>query len=291
MQGLGAYTIFASNLICSTGYFLYFSYTMKQLLVLLIVLCHNVLPAQELAIPVKFLSNSKGGQQRFLGIDAFGWEYTIVDNEFRKQKDNHILKYRNLSLGEIYKADLQNPLQIVLFYRKFNTAVLLDNQLNETSRINFSNIPQPLIAEAAGLASQNRLWVYDISTQQLGLYDLAQGSFKTITPPFTDNIKYYQNDYNYFYWIDSTNKCFMANVFGNVGTLGTVPAYDKVQILSANELILQKDNKLYFYNLEKQKQTPISVTEKSFQSFHYASQILTIFTDSEINTYKIILPK
>ena len=83
----------------------------------------------------------------------------------------------------------------------------------------------------------------------------------------------------------------MANVFGNVGALGTVPAYDRIQIISANEVILQKDNSIYFYNLEKQTQTPISVTEKSFQSFHYASQILTIFTDSEINSYKITLPK
>jgi hypothetical protein len=178
-----------------------------------------------------------------------------------------------------------------LFYRKFNSIILLDNQLNETSRINFSDLPQPLIAEAVGLASQNRLWVYDISTQQLGLYDLAQGSFKTITPPFTDSIKHYHNDYNYFYWIDTANKCFMVNLFGNVGALGTAPAYDKVQIISANELIIQKDSKLYFYNLEKQTQTPITVVEKSFQSFHYAAQILTIFTDSEINTYKITLPK
>lgn len=250
-----------------------------------------MLNAQEPAIAVKLLSNAKSGPQRFLGVDAFGWEYTIADNEFRKQKDGQILKYRNVSLSEIYKADLQNPLQPVLFYRKFNTAVLLDNQLNETTQINFSNIPQPVIAEAVGLASQNRLWVYDITTQQLGLYDLAQGSFKAITPPFTDNIKYYQNDYNYFYWIDSANKCFMVNLFGSVGTLGAVPAYDKVQILSANELIFQKDSTLYLYNLEKQTQTPIAIAEKSFQSFQYTAQILTIFTDSEINTYKITLPK
>jgi hypothetical protein len=264
---------------------------MKRLLLITILFCCTIVPAQELEIPVKFLSNSKTVTQRFLGVDAFGWEYSIADNEFRKQKDGKILKYRNVSLGEIYKADLQNPLQIVLFYRKFNSIILLDNQLNETTRINFSDLPQPLIAEAAGLASQNRLWVYDISTQQLGLYDLAQGSFKTITPPFTDNIQYYYNDYNYFYWIDTTHKCFMVNLFGKVGVLGTAPDYDKVQIISANDLIIQKGNKLYIYNLEKQTQTPIALAEKSFKSFHYTAQILTIFTDSEINTYQITLPK
>lgn len=264
---------------------------MKKLFLLIFLLCCTIVPAQEIGIPVKLLSNSKSGTQRYIGTDPFGWKYTIKDNEFRKEKDGRTLKYRTLSLGEIYTVDIQNPLQLVLFYRKFNTVVLLDNQLNETSRINFSNLAQPLVAEAAGLASQNRLWIYDINTQQLGLYDLAKSSFKTLTPPFTDNIKYYQNDYNYFYWIDTTGKCFMVNLFGNVGTLGQVPAYDQVQIVSSTELIIKKDNSLYFYNIEKQTQKPIAIVEKSFQSFHYTAQILSIFTDSEINTYKITLPK
>lgn len=264
---------------------------MKQLLLLFLLFSFTVPYAQELDIPVKFLSNAKAGPQRYLGTDAFGWKYTIVENEFRKEKDNKTLKYKSLSLGEIYKVDLQNPLQIILFYRKFNTVVLLDNQLNETSRINFSNVAQPLITEAVGLASQNRLWVYDITTQQLGLYDLAQSNFKTITPPFTDNIKYYQNDYNYFYWIDTSNKCFMANLFGKVGSLGIIPEFDQVQIVSTNEILIKKDNSLYLYNLEKQTRSPIALVEKSFQSFHYTAQILSIFTDSEINTYKITLSK
>jgi len=264
---------------------------MKKLVVLLLVSYFGLASAQDLEIPVKLLSNSKNAPQRYLGTDNFGWTYTIADNEFKKEKDGLKLKYRTLSLGEIYKVDIQNPLQLVLFYRKFNTVVLLDNQLNETKRINFSNLPESLVIEAAGLASQNRLWLYDINTQQLGLFDLGQYSFKTITPPFTDNIKYYQNDYNYFYWIDAANKCFAVNLFGNVSALGIAPAYEQVQIVSSKELIIKKDNALYFYNLEKQTQTPIAIVEKSFQSFHYTAQILSIFTDSEINTYKITLPK
>ena len=264
---------------------------MKKLIIFILLLSFSVVPAQELEIPVKLLSNAKIGQEWYIGTDNFGWKYTILNNELSKEKDGKTLKYKAVSLSEIYKVDIQNPLQLVLFYRKFNTVVLLDNQLNETKRINFSNLNEPLVIEAAGLASQNRLWLYDINTQQLGLFDLGQYSFKTITPPFTDNIKYYQNDYNYFYWIDTANKCFVVNLFGNVSSLGIAPVYDQAQIVSQNELIIKKDNKLYFYNLEKQTQTPISIVEKSFQSFHYTAQILSIFTDSEINTYKITLPK
>ena len=277
-------------LFLASVYFLYFGY-MKHLLLLALLFCYTGLSAQEIVIPVKVLANTKTGPMQYVGSDAFGWRYTITDNEFRKEKDDRSLRYRNVSLGEISRVDLQNPLQIVLFYRKFNTVILLDNQLNETSRINFNHIQQPLIAEAVGLASQNRLWIYNINTQEPGLYDLARGEFKSITPPFADTIGYYHNDYNYFYWIDTTGKCYMANLFGKVTFLGNVPAFDSVQLLDSTALLFQKDGALYHYNPATQTQSRIDIAEKSFESFHYASQILTIFTNSEIVQYQITLPK
>lgn len=260
---------------------------MKNGVLLLLIICCAIANAQEIGIPVKFLSNTKTVPQRYVGTDAFGWEYTIADNEFRKEKDGKALKYKNVALGEIYSADLQSPLQIVLFYKKFNTVVLLDNQLNQTAIINFSALPTELIAEAAGLASQNRLWLYDITKQQIGLYDPLRNSFRTLTPPFTDGITYYQSDYNYFYWIDTTGKCFELNLFGKVSFLGTVPNFNQVQLLSPTLLLYTKDNSLYLYNMTKQDSKHIDIAEKSFVSFYYASQILSIFTESELIQYNI----
>ena len=262
---------------------------MKKTLLLLLLLCFAAAPAQEIGIPVKFLSNTRAMPQRYIGTDAFGWEYTIADNEFRKEKDGVILKYKNVSLGEIYRVDLQNPLQIVLFYRRFNSVVLLDNQLNQTVIINFSALPAELIAEAVGLASQNRLWLYDVTTQQIGLYDPVRNNFRTLTPPFNDGIKYYQSDYNYFYWINNAGKCFVLNLFGNVTQLGNVPAFGQVQLLSPTQVLYAKDNSLYLYDLSTQTQKHIEIAEKSFSSFYYASQILSIFTESEIIKYNIPL--
>lgn len=262
---------------------------MKKIFLLFLLLNVACIKAQEIGIPVKFLSNTKAPPQRYIGTDAFGWEYTIADNEFRKAKDGKVLKYKNVGLGEIYKADLQSPLQLVLFYRRFNTVVLLDNQLNQTAIINFSELPNGLMAEAAGLASQNRLWIYDVTTQQIGLYDPARNNFRTLTPPFNDGIKYYQSDYNYFYWTDNTGKCFELNLFGKVRPLGTVPDFNTAQLLSPTLLLYAKDNSLYLYNLATQNSKHIDIAEKSFVSFYYASQILSIFTESEIIKYNISL--
>lgn len=264
---------------------------MKKLMLLFLIAVYCSAFAQDISIPVKFLSKSKSVNERYIGTDAFGGVYTIADNEFRKQKDGIVLKYKNLSFGEIFTADIQNPLQIVLFYKKFNSVVLLDNQLNEISRINFSRIPQPLIAEAASLASQNRLWIFDITTQQIGLFDPAQNSYKTITPPLKDIIKYYQSDYNYFCWIDATNKCFAVNLFGKVVSLGNIERYDQVQFVSQSQVLLKKDNSLYLFNIQNGNTKHIDLVEKSFRSFYYKEQILSIFTDQEINHYKVTLPE
>jgi len=270
---------------------LYIGFTMRVRLLFMFLLFPLIFSAQEITIPVRFITNIKTVPDRYEGKDTFDWLYTITNNTLRKEKDGRFAEYKNVALGDIYKVDIQNPLQVVVFYRRFNTAVLLDNQLNETARINFSNITTPVIAEAVNLASQNRLWVYDINTQKLGLYTLAQNEFKAITPPFTDTIRHYQSDYNYFYWIDSKGQCYASNLFGKVSYLGNVPEFEKAQILSQQLVLLKTGNTLYQYNMKTGSSTRIEIVENSFTGFQYAAQILSIFTEREINQYKVTLPE
>lgn len=261
---------------------------MKQLLYIFLMINFTV-PAlsQDTGITAHLLTNKKTAQAIHLGFDSFGYQYSIINNELIKHDDKASVKYKNLSLGTIYSADLQNPLQIVLFYKNFNTAVLLDNQLNETARIDFSALH--LLAEAVALAGQNRLWVFDINSQQIGLYDLTKNNFKTITTPLKEIIKNYKADYNYFYWVDKSNNFFAANIFGKIFSLGNLPEFEQVQILSDKEVLLKTDNKLLYYNLEKNQTIPINIVEKSFKNFYYKEQILAIFTQHEIIKYKVIL--
>ena len=264
---------------------------MKLLIALLALLCSSPALCQEALLPVRIMATPKPAAERFAGKDAFGWDYVIANNEFRKQKDGRVLKYKNVALGDIYKVDLQNPLQIVLFYKNFNTVVLLDNQLNATNVITFNDITEPLLAEAVGLASQNRLWVYDLNTQQTGLFDTSKNIFQTLTPPNNDGITWHQNDYNYFYWTDTGNNLFVLNLFGKISTLGTLPAFDAAQLISSDFLLFQKDNMLYQYQLSTQKSMPVTILEKTFGAFYYKDGILSIFTNSEIIQYKISIPR
>lgn len=227
---------------------------------------------------------------RFIGYDNFGACYFIKDNVFYKKKDTLNWQYKSLSLGKIAMADIDNPLNIVLFYESFNTVILLDNQLNETQKISFSENTVPIVAAAVGLAFGNRLWVYNSLSQQIGLFDYLKSDFTIITPPFPGNLKYYSSDFNNFHWVDEKMRWFRCTVYGKVTSLGKVPDFEQIQTISDSELLFKRNNSIYLYKADGNKTTLIDFGKKTFKSFHYKDQILSIFTANGITNYKIITP-
>lgn len=263
---------------------------MKKIIFIVLGLIPLLAFSQQPSI-IPFFSNAEKWETgHYIGKDNFGNFYSINENEFRKTSPTQVFFYKNVSLGKIHQVDLQNPLQLVLFYKQFTTVVLLDNQLNETAKINFSELQQPLNPEAVSLASQNRLWVYDMLSQKLGLFDIQKNTFQTLTPSFKENLKFYQSDYNYFYWIDTKQNLYVSNLFGKVNFLGHIPDYSQLQVVSPKQVLMKIDNGLFLYNLEDQTSSPITLNEKSFNRFSFKDQILSIFTENEISQYKITLP-
>ena len=114
----------------------------------------------------------------FLGFDNQQNQYSIKDNVLSKNSKLINYQYKNVSLGKITRVDFQNPLQIVVFYNDFNTAILLDNQLNETKKIDFNLLSEAVNIDAIALSSQNQLWFFDAISSKIGLYNLTNDSFK-----------------------------------------------------------------------------------------------------------------
>ena len=226
----------------------------------------------------------------YLGFDSFGAYYFLKNNVFIKKTKSKTWQYKNLSLGKIAKVAIQNPLNIVLFYENFNTVVLLDNQLNEIQKINFSEASVPIVVAATGIAFGNRLWIYNSLLQQIGLFDYLKSDFKTITPPFPGVLKYYESDFNSFRWIDENQNWYQTTIYGNVSLQGKVPDSDQTQMISESELIFKKKEALYYYSTSNAKSNLIDIDEKTFKNFYYKDQILSIFTSQGITNYKITTP-
>jgi N12 class adenine-specific DNA methylase len=226
----------------------------------------------------------------FVGFDKFGAAYFTTGNTLSKFHDGKSLQYQNVALGKITRADLVNPLKIVLFYSNFNTVVMVDNQLNEISQVKFSELTEPIVVSATGNASQNRLWFYDSLTQRIGLYDYLSNNMVFLTQPLTGNLDYYETDFNTFQWIDEDGKRYSCDVYGKISFLGEIAEFDTIRFVSDTSVLYAVGNKIVLYNSATDETTPIKLGEKSFESFHYKDQILSIFTKEGITNYKITIP-
>lgn len=265
----------------------------KILLLLFIAFSFSAVFSQNQKKTPTRVSNFTIDADEFLGYDTFGFSYQIKNNIFSKIKGSEIYEYKNVSLGKITKADILNPLKIVLFYEDFNSAVLLDNQLNKITEINFSQNNVPIVVTSIGMSTQNQLWIYNSLNQQIGLFDYLKNEYKTVSTPLTENFQFYQTDFNTFYWIDEKYNWFSCDIFGKTTDLGKVSDFDKIQVLSPKQYIFSKANLLYFKDTYKDGSESIyeiEITEKSLNKFCYKDQILSIFTPKEITNYKIVIP-
>lgn len=263
---------------------------MKNLLLLFLLTLFANASSQEQKLLVSRYETVDLVMDEFVGIDKFGFQYFIKNNVLFKQKDGTSLEYKNLSLGKIARVDLQNPLKLLLFYEDFNTIVTLDNQMNETQRVNFSENTTPIIVSATGIASQNRFWIYNSLTQQLGLYDYLKNTLQPLASPFQENLNYYDSDFNYFQWIDEKGNWNSCDVFGKITTIGKVDAFEHLQIIGDRQLLYSNEGQLHILDLKNDKKYILENVDKSFESFYYKDQILFIFTDHGITNYKITIP-
>ena len=90
-----------------------------------------------------FIDSTKLKVASVFGIDTFETlYYTTKDYTFHKKTKDTTITYTNFQLGEVTTANAFNPLKINLFYKDFNTVVILDNRLAEVSKVDF-NVVQP----------------------------------------------------------------------------------------------------------------------------------------------------
>ena len=259
---------------------------MKKLL--LFLLSTTILGFSQ-SIKPKLINNLKIENDIFSGFDALNDYYFAKNNVFFKKNQQQTFEYKNLFFGKITAIDIQNPLKIVLFYQDFNTIVTLDNQLNESQKINLSDFSIPINAEAFGISANNSFWIYNSLDNKIGLFNFIKKEYKSITVPISQKIKKYNSDFNNFYFVDYNNRFSSCNIYGKLLFLGTIPDFDNLIIVNSQQIIFSKTNNLFLFDVNKNTSTKIEISEKTIENFVYKNQILTIFTTQQITNYKLIL--
>lgn len=267
---------------------------MKNLFFLLLLFWNALFFGQNQEIVISKIDSVEFVAQNFIGKDSYGNYFYENENVLYKKTPTSTIQYQNVSLGKIKKVDIINPLKVVVFYENFNTIVLLDNQLNEIQKVDFSNPNiangKSILATAIGLSGQNKLWFFNANEQQIGLYDFGTQKIKDIGIPLQQNFNYYQTDFTTFEWIDNQNNWYSCSVFGEISFKEKIDSFDQIQFLDATNLLYSKENLIFFKNSKTDHLYEIKIVEKSFKKFYYNDQILTIFTNKGITNYKITLP-
>lgn len=226
----------------------------------------------------------------YIGYDKFDFFYYIKNNTLFKIKNDYSLEYKNVPLGQISKVDLLNPLKVIVFYDRFNTAVTLDNNLNETLKVNFSELKVPLVVTKIGIAAQHQLWVFDEITNQIYLYSSANGTLKSVGTPLSEPIVFYNSDFNSFEWLDAKNNWYACSLFGAIQKLDYQIDFDKILFSDHEFIMYSKGENVFIFTKKSKEIIKLENIEKSFRSLTFKNQILSIFTNQGISNYKIIIP-
>ncbi len=263
---------------------------MKPILVVFLLFVFVISNGQTQKIKAQKIDQIELVADDFIGFDGFGNCFYIQNNVIHKKAESSVLQYQNLSLGKITKVDITNPLKIIVFYKDFNSVVVLDNQLNEIQRIDFSNLSTPIVATAMGISGQNKLWIFNSLNQQIGLYDLINANYQNLGVPIKGEFSYYQTDFNYFHWIGKDGQWNTCTIFGRVFSNGKIEARNQTQLLDINKILFTNNNLVYIEDVKQNSSYQIEIVEKTFKKIYYKDQILSIFTDKGITNYKITLP-
>ena len=224
----------------------------------------------------------------YYGTDVLGFDYFAKNNVLYKQKEDTKWEYKNLALGQIHSVDFINPLKTLVFYKDFNTAILLDNKLSEISKITLNDFG--IIAQSCSMAAQNQFWIYDTLTSKLLLLNYVSRKTHTINQSFAGDFINWLSNYNYWYRITTKNEIYAYDTYGKVSLKGILPEFDKIIMTDSDRIIFSLGDNLYLYqNKIVEPLLLFSHTEK-IKSFDFKNGVLTLSTQNKIENYNLKLP-
>lgn len=245
-----------------------------------------------LQAPIKtsLIKRSPFKADSFISKNNFETIYYIEDNallEQTKERKFMDLGYSNFQLGNITSANTFNPLKINLFYKDFNTAVILDNRLSEIFKIEFNNQTPYKNVSHISTGHDNTLWVFNQDTQQLELFDYKTNSTRTQTLPIEGEILDLKSNYN---------TCFLLTkdylyMYNYVGSLLKKIKHDGFTsfVESNNNVLFKKDNTLSYYDSKTDIISPIKLPNLLIKQFSVTNETLYIYDNETLHEYQLKL--
>lgn len=260
-----------------------------------------------LALLLLFISLYATGQQlvetnvtplsadNFIGVDSYKNIYFTKEMVLHKKGPLGDFVFRDYQLGPIFSVDIINPLNVVVFYEHVNTIVFLDNRLNEIERVNFNNLPEFIEIGAATNAGNNRLWIFNVNTQQLELYNYRSGVKLVISQPIDEDFLSLASDFNYCAVLTS-EKIMNYNTYGSFMGEIDLKSCKKIAYQNARLLALAEKELTLFKNINSGGEVLVAplklpIPENSIKDLQLTQDFLYIYDGINIRTFTLTKPK
>ncbi len=206
-----------------------------------------------------------------------------------KQGEEGDFVFNDYQLGRISSVDFINPLKVVVFYEDVNTVVLLDNHLNEVERINFNSIPEFINASTATNAGNNQLWIFNIDSQQLELYNYRSQRKTLVSQPFEGKLLSQVSNFNECFLL-TENKIRVFNIYGSLISEKDSEGYLKIVRQNKN-LISFNGIELFLFTENSVNPIKIPLPEINVKDLQLTQDFLYIYDGKFLQTFTLTLPK
>ena len=236
-------------------------------------------------IETSLIKKTKLVYETLVSIDNFGTSYFINTNVFHKKDARKTITYNNLQLGNIATANAFNPLKINLFYKDFNTVIILDNRLAEIFKIDFNTLQPYRNASLISTGHDNTVWLFNQDTQELELYDYKLNNTRVKTLPIQNPILDIKSNYNYCYLL-TEKQLLIYNYFGSLISKIKNEGYTSISENNEN-IILKKDNSLFYLKKNQKKIIPIKIPNLLINQFFVINETLYIYDSEILHQYQL----
>jgi hypothetical protein len=244
----------------------------------------------------ELVSSAELNETTFIGVDSYKNLYSIKDMVLYKKGPDGNFTFNDFQLGNLSSVDIINPLKIVLFYADTNTVLLLDNRLNLIERIVFNNLPEFVNISTATNAGNSNLWIFNVDSQQLELYNYITNLKTIVSQPFPGKLISQASNFNYCFML-TENKLREFNRYGSLISEFPMMGYEKIVhhnkntiALKANEIFLVVNDPLNSENLSV-KPIHITPSENNIKDLYLTEDFLYLYDGKKLHTFSHKLSK
>jgi len=236
-------------------------------------------------VSTTLIAKTKLDLKSLVQIDNFGALYYIKENTFSIQNKTNTLNYSNVQLGQINSANAFNPLKVNVFYRNFNTTVILDNRLAEIVKVNFSNLQPFRDITHISTGNDNTIWAFNQNTQQLELFDYITNKTRAKTLPIDGNVINIYSNYN-FCWIMTESFIYCYNYFGSLISKTINNGFSALKENNGN-LYFLKQNRLFLKAKNSSKIQTLKLPQLLIKQFFVTNETVYIYDGKFLYHYQL----